>query len=1213
MDATLWINGRQNYQVQRQNSQQPQQFWNVSGCSNTYPQYSEVNNPQSAQLNPGYGAYCSGQTSNHQTSTSQQLPTNTGYSYLPNHFVHGNTSLQTSFNDAQTRNSPWQDGACQLTTRQEPTSTGYGSNQRLPNMTAQTATFPLQNMQYSISSTHRQILNPVKLNYPQQSVQTTVPQNAYKESNVALVQTSQSATPSKQMEATTKKEDARRKKPLTLYSASTQRHPPPYIVSKTQMPPSKRSSGKAHDATFDSSSGQLPGSQTHLPLQSGVQKAPAFSNSRVYLAPPSNNTRLSSANNGQLPQTSHLSVNPCNKGSHPPPGYACQKAVAVVQPLSQKSNQVTAKNSCPEMFGPHIDSSTNVCVDNTDIHTKTSSHLLRLLTGNDHSEKNSGICSGVPSDLKDQLNEAIDDGIVANSDLTVNQFFTNAMQDTTATLLSNGNGKLSETHQSVTMEASQGMEINKSEVQELELVNVGLLDLIPVIKWTYEKLAHLIAMSTKAQIQPERSEEVVRQLVKHLWDNDFKKLLRLVNTDYYSDLMADVIKFCSETDNSTILSQVENKNCHILKKKFIVLDHDCIHFESPYVSPWLNINEQLDDIDKEFGFPSSLKNSESICNTETEPMETNCGIPVDIVKEKAIEKVPQMAPAPDVEDEVEDIESILTTKCSLSMVPHDALTADLKDPLDLLEIEILPADQARIVFEQLKNESPMLEFKSNEVISATEDTTIMEEFCCINRLMESISGTGLSVGCCCKSRFESNKPCVISTDALLDPSEEENIIEVSLNPMRSNPSEISKIIDLAEEFDVPITHPSTHMDLTEEEEIVNDILSSINKESITLALEKGCNKVELKPACPAETLNIVQPQDHGDDHAAPQSDAHHITEPSDDHTSAPEAVLNIEQKQSNLYDFSQLVQPGSTRLSPTVEPKDDSSFSFKKRLRASTKCKKTKGKKMQTNEDPVASVSQPALKDTSNNIIKEKVDSDESTAAKETVKLALFGSIPHTNSVSFPCVKIHTSCQNFSGRSHQPPSVLTLTRSPVRKRLCEEWRASYLPITRIKRKCKKDINLNSTSDAVAPVEDKHEDMERLPVTPKQRCPIRSVKKRGRRKSTADDLTLETSKMSNKSVTKKQLVNMKSKSKSHKDPDMPLKENSVLRFGKLRNKDGPKSCNDKRDSVLAGWARIPDKKHSLLMFSNVSPHNKTTFQESRKKYMKKRRLIVGSCD
>ena len=822
------------------------------------------------------------------------------------------------------------------------------------------------------------------------------------------------------------------------------------------------------------------------------------------------------------------------------------------------------------MFGPHIDSSTNGCVDNTDIHTKTSSHLLTLLTGNDHSEKNSGNCSGVPSDHKDQLNEAIDDGIVATSDLTVKQFFTNAMQDTTATLLSNGNGKLSEAHQSVTMEASQGMEINKSEVQELELVNVGLLGLIPVIKWTYEKLKHLIAISTKVQIQPERSEEVVGQLVKHLWDNDFKKLLRLVNADYYSDLMADVFKFFSETDNSTILSQVENKNWHILKKKFIVLDHDCIHFESPYVSPWLNVNEQLDDIDKEFGFPSSLKNSESICNTETEPMETNCGIPVDIVKEMAIEKVPQMAPAPDVEDEVEDVEAILTAKCSPSMVPDDALTADLKDPLDLLEIQILPADQARIVFEQLKNESPMLEFKSNKVSSATEETTSLEEFCCINRLMESISATGLSVGCCCKSRFESNKPCVISTDALLDPSEEENIIEVS--------AKISKIIDLAEEFDVPITHPSTHMDLTEEEEIVNDILSSINKESITLALEKGCNKVELKPACPAQTLNIVQPQYHGDDHAAAQSDAHHITEPSDDHASAPEAVLNIEQKQSNLYDFSQLVQPGFTRLSPTVKPKDDSSFSIKKRLRASTKCKKTKRKKMQTNEDPVASVSQPALKDTSNNIIKEKVDSVGSTAAKETVKLALFGSIPHTNSVSFPWVKIHTSCQNFSGPSHQPPSVLTLTRATVRKRLCEEWRASYLPIT-TKRKYKtiKDINLNSTSDTVAPVEDKHEDMERLPVAPKQRCPIRSVKKRGRRKSTADDLTLETSKMSNKSVTKKRLVNMKSKSKSHKDPDMPLKENSVLRFGKLRNKDGPKSCNDKRDSVLG---------KSLLMYSTT---------------------------
>ncbi|CAL8358000.1 unnamed protein product [Lota lota] len=1201
MDTTLWINGQQNYQV-RQNSQQPQQFWSQAGYSKTCPQYSKVNDSQSAQFNPGYGAFCSGQTSNHQTSTtSRQLPTNPGYSPLQNHFVNGNANLQTTCNYAQTRNVPyqWPGSACQITPQQDPTSAENWSNQRPPNITAQTAKFPVQNMQNSVSNPFQ--LMPMKLNYLQESVKTTLPQNAYKESNITLFKTStfqwgRTATHSKKMEETRKKEDARKNQTPTPYTASTQMAPPRYILAKKQKPPSEHFRREEHDATFNSS-GQRPGSQTHLQLQSGAGKAPAFSNSPVNVAQPPYSSHLSSANNGQLPQTSHL-VNPSNLGRNPPPSCAGEKAVAVVQPLSQKNTQVTAKKSCPERIGQQKDTLIDGCVDNVKIHGNTLPNLFQLLPECNNSEKT---CNISGSDQKHQSNanvEPTDDGTVTTS------------------LLSKGNGKESEAPQSVTLDASQGKGIQKDEVQELEMENVGLLSVVPVTTWTHEELTALIAMSTKVQIQPDCSEEVVIQLIKHLWNNDLKKLLSLINTDYYKDLMAGIIKFCKDTHNSPILSQVVHKNWHRLKEKFTVLEHDCVHFESPYVSPWLNVNRQLDDIDKEFGFPSSLKKYERKCNTEMESMETKRGISVDIVKEMAFENVPQMAPVLDVEDEVE---SIIQTKSSLSIVPDEALTADLKDPLDLLEIEMMHPDQARIVFEQLKNESNLIEFKSNEV-STTEETISMDEFCCINRWIEVILGTEHSLECCCKSRLESNKPCVISTDAL-DPSEEENIIEVSLNPMQSNPSKISKIIDLAEQFEVPQkghdntpTHPLTSMDFNEEGEIVNAILSSINGSISTTALEESCNKEELKPACPVETLNIEpkQPKDHDDDHAT-VCDEHHITEPSDDNMSTPQAVLTIEQKQSNsnihdLKSISSSLTTGPTRPSPTVEPKDDYSSNLKKRLRLSRKRKSTKGKKMQPFEDPVTSVHQPALKDASNDLIKEKVVADDSTtSAKKTVKLALFGSVAHRNDVSGPHGESQALSQYYSGRPHPPPSVLTLTSCSVRHRICEEWRNSYLPITRKNRKHKtiKDINLNSTTATVAPVEAKRIDIEGLPASLEQTFPIGSVKKRGRRKSIANDLTLATTKKPNKSVTKKWLV--KSKSKKHKDPDMRRKENRVLSFGVLRHpldfKDGPRSRNDKKDSVLETSDSAAKKDNGLKTAVKKSREHGHLPRVSKEKYEK----------
>ena len=224
---------------------------------------------------------------------------------------------------------------------------------------------------------------------------------------------------------------------------------------------------------------------------------------------------------------------------------------------------------------------------------------------------------------------------------------------------------------------------------------------------------------------------------------------------------------------------------------------------------------------------------------------------------------------------------------------------------------------------------------------------------------------------------------------------------------------------------------------------------------------------------------------------------------------------------------------------------------------------------MQPLEDPVASVHQPALKDSSNDLIKEKVVSDDSPT-KKTVKLALFGTTAHKSGVSGPRGRSHSLSQFHSMLPHPPPSFITVTCS-VRNQIREKWRKSYLPITRKngKRKTIKDINWNATWATIAPVEAELIDMERLPASLEQTFPLGSGKKRGRRNSSANILTLETTQMPNKSVTKKQLVNSKSKSKNPKGPDMRRKENRGLRLlhQHLGIKAGPRRRKGKRASVL----------------------------------------------
>ncbi|KAM9845317.1 uncharacterized protein ACBR49_012056 [Aulostomus maculatus] len=235
------------------------------------------------------------------------------------------------------------------------------------------------------------------------------------------------------------------------------------------------------------------------------------------------------------------------------------------------------------------------------------------------------------------------------------------------------------------------------------------------------------------------------RLMKMFWDSSCNISETKANLD--RNLILDINEFCTKylTKDTVVLSNIKPAYMRQLNKHHILRDGE-LYSEPPYTSSWLNINEQLDDIDKEFGFPRSLMyhidHLES--DRQTDKVMTASDIPGQRKWEGhnlalTPEPMPEEEQAPAVED-----------------VSTPKKESEPSDPYGSLKIEVLSPEEAKVIFEQLQNaEAGNQKGKAVDVEGGSSGaTTPIEQICCITKLTEIFLGSKMHYlsRCQCKKQ-----------------------------------------------------------------------------------------------------------------------------------------------------------------------------------------------------------------------------------------------------------------------------------------------------------------------------------------------------------------------------------------------------------------------------------------------------------------------------
>lgn len=461
------------------------------------------------------------------------------------------------------------------------------------------------------------------------------------------------------------------------------------------------------------------------------------------------------------------SVKQSDSSFHSSPGHTWTRAVAVVQPLSQESHQVASE--------PNSSNSKSQVGECTTTDASPSNPDKSCISPDVEKNKKVACLSGGFSICTENANHnltkhsaAPTDGTVVSSssssepqDLSQQQLCADDTRSEMAINTPADKGIATSAQQSVTSEVPV--------IQNSEMTTKQKLSLFPTTPWTIVMLTNLILAEEKAQMQVDVPEfDSANKLLRRLWDVNCKFLKQ----EWYKDLITKTKEFCDKhvTKNSTVLTQVKHKNMEKELKQYHVLKHREVHSEPLYKSSWLNVNEQLDDIDTEFGFPWSLKHrlntfeigkssqpdQDGTVNSDLAQIVSE--VPNDLLSKTELQSVGS--------GEEKEASTLITTSTKTSST-NQAETTDSSDPYYSFEIQVLPPEEAKVIFEQVQSTMPKnmdVDSQPEEVMDSSvegglcevldvtlEDKSVLpiEQVCCITRLVEMIGGSSGSK-CQCK-------------------------------------------------------------------------------------------------------------------------------------------------------------------------------------------------------------------------------------------------------------------------------------------------------------------------------------------------------------------------------------------------------------------------------------------------------------------------------
>ncbi|XP_061835136.1 uncharacterized protein [Nerophis lumbriciformis] len=250
--------------------------------------------------------------------------------------------------------------------------------------------------------------------------------------------------------------------------------------------------------------------------------------------------------------------------------------------------------------------------------------------------------------------------------------------------------KVPETHQDNTEE-------NKRTLQSLTLST-----------WTTNKLVALVQKFQQAQIESESSAFCINHLTDLFWNKDLQMLCHQIKSSWYKNLMTDILAFLSQhwTADSVVLTQA---TCNLNVEGLHVLQDGEEYVEPHYVSSWRNVNEQLDDIDKESGCAMTFDSCLS------DPLVPTSGAPETANTSKVVEE--QEHGEQEDEQEVKRIEDEEQRTSSVTVAHAN------EDDIYSFVIQVLPQEEAKAIYENSKlvRDHPFM-----QVLPPKETKTIYE-------------------------------------------------------------------------------------------------------------------------------------------------------------------------------------------------------------------------------------------------------------------------------------------------------------------------------------------------------------------------------------------------------------------------------------------------------------------------------------------------------
>ncbi|KAM7396442.1 hypothetical protein PAMP_019479 [Pampus punctatissimus] len=997
---------------------------------------------------------------------------------------------------------------------------------------------------------------------------------------------------------------------------------PPVCTSSlhnSTMAPAPSPVIESHNLNASKSSSLHSGQTTHnliSTVQHIVDDVPQLMQQPESISTQRNKTHSSEANNHEISEML-TSINPNHSSVHSSPGRTGPRAIAVVQPLTQNYHPVATRQT----------SSKTINQGRTTTDESPSNQEKLFISPDEAKNEKDAYLREVSKPLKEDCTfpprntnqvksnrHAIGHLVAFNDAAVVSSPDSAGPQQSKKRLCADDmrsepaiNIQLDQivapaAKRLVTSKVPeyQNDDKDKSELPPDEKACIYELSSLPTTPWTVMQIITLIEKAEN--IQKKKSEAfsgfiTARELLSIYWDGDCKMLSDKLKTGWYKELITNVQEFCKKhlTLDSVILSQVKQSFVKHLQSFHVITD-DEVYSELPYRSSWLNTNEQLDDIDKEFGFPLTLKHCSHTVDGDSQPyqVETVNSIPAHNVSEI------QNKASSQTEFEAADSPS-----------PNETESIDSSDPYYNFEIKILPPEEAKLIFEQVQSIEPVIQLEKStnspveddlpKVIDVTisdselEKGTVtpLEEICCIARWKQIIMGSDTpSLSICQCTKEQSHEDCTDKTRDEQEVAAQKNDSKFYSAMVRENQTKSGEnIIDQIQTFSWP--------------ELCNEVSQTIdftgNDDS-----DKDPNNISLLSRSSSQSSIIF------------------TSENKDDLNQMPDMEENREQAHLKCTESSQKIDSHKTeevqmQTSATVDSQTCSlehGPSSQQLLEGVSKCRK---------------------------VFVDAADSKSLASNIGNVELILFGSATKEKCVSVGGHKIYRSSSQ-GVEVPMPPKVLSVSFSPlgetvptgkhsVKQLIHKKWRKSF-PLTRIKHRTKLNTQKCTISEASLKKAERSgpTNTEELPVSSQMRTCNRNPKRcpsLKRKRALSYGLKLEEQKTKKDAVTLKQpAVHERSKSENGSKAFVSLQEKNVLRFSVLPNtfsfrdgsnaiKDTTEHVSDKADLVGANdnspdipakrakgeWFPNPKKQYNPRHQSPVLKTS-TVFHEYQKKYRQK---------